>query len=149
MQRREFVGGLPLAALAQPAGRPMVKLGIDLFSVRSQGWTAFQHLDYAARHKAKVVHFSEIRFLGSLSEPHLKQVRAHAEKLGIQVEIGMRSICPTSKAFDPAQGTAEEQLSRMALAAKTIGSPIVRSFLGTMADRENGSIDRNIENTVK
>jgi len=28
-------------------------------------------------------------------------------KLGIEVELGMRSICPTSKAFDPKLGTAE------------------------------------------
>lgn len=153
MRRREFLGAAALAAQAETGraqvGRPKVKLGIDLFSVRSQGWTAFQHLDYAARQKAQVVHFSEIRFLGSLEEPHLAEVRAHAEKLGIEVEIGMRSICPTSTAFDRTQGTAEEQLTRMARSATVVGSRIVRAFLGTAADRAGGAIDRNIENAVK
>jgi sugar phosphate isomerase/epimerase len=107
-------------------------------------------LDYCARWKAKVVHFSEIRFIGSLDEANLRQVRAHAEKLGIQIEIGMRSICPTSKMFDPAQGTAEEQLTRMIHAAKIVGSPIVRAVLGSMADRAGPvPIEGHIENTAQ
>src|SRR6266513_4192372 len=90
---------LASAALLAPRSSPAagnVKFGIDLFSIRSQGWTPFQYLDYCAKWKAKVVHFSEIRFIGNLEEAHLRQVRAHAEKLGIEIEIGMRSICPTS-----------------------------------------------------
>lgn len=125
------------------------RLGLDLFSLRSQGWDAFQFLDYAAKHQIRTVHFSEIRFMGSLEEPHLKKVRAKAEELGIEIELGMRSVCPTSKLFDPKQGTAEQQLQRMIRAAKTVGSPIIRCFLGSMNDRENGEIDRHIESTVK
>src|SRR5258705_5818374 len=102
MLRRTFIAGTSVAALAQTA-MPPIKLGIDLFSIRSSNFTAFEFLDYAAKQGAKVVHFSEIRFIGSLDESNLKKVRAHAEQLGIEVEIGMRSICPTSKAFDPAQ----------------------------------------------
>lgn len=132
-----------------PAAAP-VRFGVDLFSVRSQGWNAFQHLDQCARWKAKVVHFSEIRFLGGLEEDHLKRVRAHAEKLGIELEIGMRSVCPSSKAFDITQGTAEQQILDMVRAARTIGSPIVRAFLGTMADRAGPvPIEGHIRNTVK
>lgn len=128
----------------------MVRLGMDLFSVRSQGWDAFQHLDQCARWQARVVHFSEIRFLGGLEEEHLKRVRAHADRLGIQIEVGMRSICPSSKAFDAAQGSAEEQLLRMVKAAKILGSPIVRAFLGTMADRTGPvPLEAHIENVVK
>lgn len=127
-----------------------MRFGIDLFSVRSSGYSAFEHLDLAAKHNAKVVHFSEIRFMGSLDPEHLKKVRAHADRLGIEIEMGMRSVCPSSKAFDPAQGTAEQQLLRMLDAAKLVGSPIVRAFLGTMADRTGDMpIDGHIENTVK
>ena len=127
-----------------------VRLGIDLFSIRSSGWDAFQYLDYCAKLKAKVVHFSEIRFLGTLEPAHLRKVRAHAQKLGIELEIGMRSICPTSKAFDASQGTAEQQIERMVVSAKEIGSPIVRAFLGTSADRVGPiSIDGHIESAVK
>lgn len=128
-----------------------MRLGIDLFSIRSQGWDAIQYLDFCAKWKAQVVHFSEIRFIGSLEPAHLRKVRAHAEKLGIELELGMRSICPSSKAFDLKQGTAEEQLLRMLESAKVAGSKIVRAFLGTMADRGTGeaSIDRHIENTAR
>ena len=125
------------------------KFGLDLFSIRSQGWNAFEHLDYAARQGASVVHFSEIRFLGGLEKPHLEMVRAHAAKLGVEIEIGMRSICPTSTLFDPKQGTAEEQLTRMLEAAKVIGAKLVRAFLGSSADRTSKTpMERNIENAA-
>ena len=128
----------------------MVKLGIDLFSIRSQGWTPFEYLDYCAKWKAKVVHFSEVRFLGGLEHEHLRKVRDHAARLGIELEIGMRSICPTSKMFDAAQGRAEEQLGTMITAARVIGSRIVRVVLGSMADRTGPApIESHIENTVR
>jgi sugar phosphate isomerase/epimerase len=149
MHRRDFLfcaAATPLLR-AQPAAP--VKLGIDLFSLRSQGWTPFQYLDYCARQNAKVVHFSEIRFIGSLDPQNLRQVRKRAEKLGIEVEIGMKSICPTSKMFDPKEGTAEQQLTRMIAAAKEVGSKIVRAVLGSADDRLTGPIETHIESTVK
>jgi len=151
MQRRSFLAGAaaPFVPLAQ-AQKPSVRLGVDLFSLRSQGWTPFQYLDYCHQWGAKVVHFSEIRFIGSLDPDNLRQVRAHAEKLGIEVEIGMRSICPTSKLFDPAQGNAGEQIGRMIRSAKLVGSPIVRAVLGTSTDRAGEpGIEGHIENTAK
>src|SRR5438445_11838701 len=135
MHRRNFLTAAAVAATPLPAAQP-VRFGVDLFSIRSQGWTPIQYLDYCAKWKAKVVHFSEIRFIGNLEEANLRQVRAHAEKVGIEIEIGMRSICPTSKLFDAAQGTAEEQLSRMIHAARAVGSPIVPFGHGSMADRK-------------
>ena len=147
INRREFLaaGGASLAGAALP-----LRLGIDLFSIRSQGWSPFQMLDYCARSRARVAFFSEISFLGGLEPEHLKKVRAHAEGLGLAVEIGMRSICPSAKMFDAKQGTAEEQLGRMIAAAKVVGSPIVRAVLGTAADRAgDGGIERHIENTVR
>src|SRR5512143_2895004 len=146
MRRRTFLasGAAGLAPQANAQATP-ARLGVDLFSLRSQGWTPFQYLDYCHKWEAKVVHFSEIRFIGSLEPEHLRQVRAHAEKLGIELELGMRSICPTSKLFDPAQGTAEEQLLRMIRSAKTAGSPIVRAVLGSSADRAAPGIEANIE----
>jgi 3-oxoisoapionate decarboxylase len=146
MHRRSFLASS--AALAVPPAP--VRFGVDLFSIRSSGYSPFEYLDYCARLKAKVVHFSEIRFIGNLEDAHLRRVRAHAGKLGIGLELGMRSICPTSKAFDASQGTASEQLLRAARAARTVGSPIVRAFLGTMADRAAPHyIEGNIESTVK
>jgi hypothetical protein len=139
---------VPFAAMASPPAAA-VKPGIDLFSVRSQNWTPFQYLDYSAAHGAKVVHFSEVRFIGNLEPENLRQVRQYAEKLGIEVEIGMKSICPTSKMFEPKDGTAEEQLTRMIGAAKIVGSRIVRAVLGSSDDRRPGPIERHIESTVQ
>lgn len=129
MTRRELlIAAGASAASGVLAADGAVRLGMDLFSLRTQGWSPFEYLDYCARWKAKVVHFSEIRFLGGLEDDHLRKVRQHADPLGIEIEIGMRSICPTSKAFDPKQGSAEEQITRMLHAAKVVGSPIVRCF---------------------
>jgi 3-oxoisoapionate decarboxylase len=153
MLRRTFVAGSGVAALAQSQGaqsRPKAKLGIDLFSIRSSGYTPFEFLDYSAKHGANVVHFSEIRFIGNLEPDNLRKVRAYAEKLGIELELGMRSICPRSQSFDASQGTAEQQIEHMLVSAKLVGSPIVRCFLGTMNDRVGPiPIEGHIENTIK
>ena len=137
------------APLASQASALPVKLGIDLFSIRSQGWTPFQYLDYCAAQQAKVVHFSEIRFIGNLETDNLRKVRAYAGQKGIEIEIGMKSICPTSKMFEPKDGTAEEQLARMIAAAGMVGSGIVRCVLGSAEDRRPGPIDRHIDSMVK
>lgn len=150
MERRRFFYAAAAASAFAQERKPPVRFGIDLFSIRSQGWSPFDYLDYCAKLKAKVVHFSEIRFLGGLKTDHLQRIRRHAENLGLDLEVGMRSICPTSKAFDPSQGTAQQQLLRMLDVARTLGSPIVRAFLGTMADRTGGPpIEAHIENTIR
>ncbi|SPF35070.1 Xylose isomerase domain protein TIM barrel [Candidatus Sulfopaludibacter sp. SbA4] len=153
VSRRTLLGA-GAAALAPQGTRAAaggkVKFGLDLFSVRSQGWTPMQHLDFAAKWGVEVVHFSEVRFLGGLEEDNLRKVRARAGELGIEVEIGMLSICPTSKMFNKSQGTAEEQLTRMIDAAKTVGSRIVRCVLGSSADRTGEiPLEAHIENTAK
>ncbi len=148
MNRRAFLASSAISLTALPA-KGNVKLGIDLFSLRAEKWSAFQFLDYCAAQHVDLVHFSEIRFLGSLEPAHLKAVRAHAEKLNLEVEIGMKSICPTSKMFDRSQGTAEEQLGRMVDSAQIIGSKIVRAVLGSADDRKPGPLSARIEDTVK
>ncbi|MGD1071144.1 MAG: TIM barrel protein [Bryobacteraceae bacterium] len=149
MTRRSVLALGTLAPLtAQQAASP-IKLGIDLYSLRSQGWTPFQYLDYCAARKVRVVHFSEVRFLGNLERDNLRKVRAYAEQKGIEIEIGMKSICPTSKMFDAKQGTAEEQLARMIAAAVIVGSKIVRCVLGSWEDRAPGPINAHIDSTVR
>jgi len=128
----------------------VARLGLDTYSLRSQNWTAFQQLDYCAAQGVQVVHFSEPRLIGGLEAAHLERVRAHADSLGLELEVGMLSICPTSGIFDPAQGTAEEQLGRMIDAARICGSPLVRCVLGNAFDRRMpGGIERHIEETLK
>jgi sugar phosphate isomerase/epimerase len=119
------------------------RTGVDLFSVRSQKWTPFESLDYCAKLGVKVVHFSELQYLGSLDEANLTKVRDRAKQLGLSIEVGTRTCCPTSKSFDPKQGTGEEQMLRAMNAAHLTGSPIVRTFMGTMADRD--PIERHMD----
>jgi sugar phosphate isomerase/epimerase len=119
------------------------RIGVDLFSLRSQKWTPFESLDYCAKLGAKVVHFSELQYLGPLDDANLRQVREHAAKLGVSIEVGTRTCCPTSKSFDPKLGTPEDQMLRAINAARLTGSPIVRTFMGTSADRD--PIERHME----
>lgn len=138
--------GAALGARPRAAAAP-VRFGVDMYSLGAQNWTPFEQLDFAAKWKVKVVHFSEIRFLGTLDPENLRKVRSRADELGIDIEIGMRSICPTSAMFDKAQGTAEQQLTKMIDAARMVRSPIVRAVLGSSADRLGG-IERHIESMV-
>ena len=165
MQRRDFLAGLagvtalPAAASTQvPAAAPAAapRLGVDLFSLRSQEMDPYQLLDYCAKFGVKTVHFSEIRFLGSLEEEHVRRVAEHAERLGIEIEIGMRSICPTSSAFDPRAGKAADQLMKVVEAATVAKCKLVRAFLGTFNDRKKGApgskkepIESHIEKTIE
>ncbi len=134
---------MPMTPPLMYAADPAPRLGVDLFSVRSQKWTPFESLDYCAKLGAKLVHFSELQYLGSLDETNLLAVRDHAKKLDVAIEVGTRTFCPTSKSFDPKQGTAEEQMLRALNAARVTGSPIVRTFMGTSNDRD--PIERHIE----
>lgn len=160
MQRRTFlattlatsaVSALATRANAQtPGAKPPVRVGVDIYSIQSQNFTPFQSLDYCKNLGVKVVHFSEIRFLGNLEPDNLKKVREYAGKLDIDLEIGMRSICPSSTMFDAAQGTAEEQLGKMIQSAKIIGSPIVRCVLGSASERSGKiPLEGHIDNTIK
>jgi sugar phosphate isomerase/epimerase len=159
MQRRTFLASalattaastLARRAQAQTVAKTPVRIGVDIYSLQSQNFTPFQSLDYCHNLGVKVVHFSEIRFLGNLEPDNLKKVREYAANLNIDLEIGMRSICPSSTMFDAAQGTAEEQLGKMIQSAKIIGSPIVRCVLGS-ANERSGKIplEGHIQNTIQ
>ncbi|MCX6951599.1 MAG: sugar phosphate isomerase/epimerase, partial [Verrucomicrobia bacterium] len=72
-----------------------------------------------------------------------------AADLGITIYAGSWSICPTSKAFRPNRGTAEEHLRLGLRVAKALGSPVFRVVLGTMEDRKTeGGIQARIADTV-
>lgn len=139
MTRRGFLGTVPLmqtTLTTMKAADTNPRVGVDLFSIRNQKWTPFESLDYCAKLGAKLVHFSELSYLGSLEEANLRQVRAYADKLGVRIEIGTRTCNPGSKSFDPKQGTGEEQMLRAINVARVTGSPIVRTFMGTSLDRD-------------
>jgi sugar phosphate isomerase/epimerase len=127
-----------------------VRLGIDVYSLRSQRWDAFRILEYCRGLGARVVHFSEVRFLGGLEDSHLRAVRRRAAELDLELEIGMLSICPSSILFDASQGAPEDQLSQLIGAAECIGSPIVRAVVGNARDRRSViPFEQCLRNTVE
>jgi 3-oxoisoapionate decarboxylase len=127
-----------------------MKLGVDTYSLRWQGWDAFQLLDYAASQRLDNVHFSERRFLGSFSDDFLLAIKTKAADLGISVEIGMMSFDKYSHYFDPSLGSGEQQLVDMARAAKVVGSPVVRCLLGDAADRGGSTpIEQHIDECIR
>lgn len=112
-----------------------MKLGVDSFSLRWQGWDAFQILEYAAAQGLDNVHFSERRFFTSLEEDYLTALRRRAAELKLTIEVGLLSFDKYAGAFDASLGTGEKQLATMARAAKVVGSKVVRCVLGFQADR--------------
>ena len=112
-----------------------MRLGIDTYSLRWQGWDAFQFLEYAAGLGLENVHFSERGNLVSFDEDYLRALKRRADELGVTIELGMLSFDKHARLFNPALGTGEQQLIDMARAASVVGSPIVRCVLGSAEDR--------------
>lgn len=129
-----------------------MKLGADLFSLRFNNWNAFEYLDYAAKIGLEVVMYPDPTFLESLDAGYLAEVKAHAGGLGVEIQLGMDSICETSTRFPAERGSATEQLTAMLHAAQVLGSPILRCLLGSNADRHTTAagvtFEQQLQNTV-
>jgi sugar phosphate isomerase/epimerase len=148
-----------LAALASvvtqataPAQSRQHRIGVDSFSIRFNEWTAVQCLDYMSKIKVQVAHLSTTRELSAIlkEEGALKQVRVHAERLGIALEVAMSSICPTARAFNPKLGTAEEQVGNGLNAARILGTKVMRVFMGAATERSKAvPIEAHMESTIR
>lgn len=157
--RRNFLqttAGLGMAALTAPTShaqqrkRRNLKLGFDNFSIRAFGWKAPQLLDYAATQKVDVVLFSDLDVYENHSDAYLKDVGKKAADLGIEVQVGTGSICPSAKSFNPKYGTAEEHLALLIRVAKTMGTGVARCYQGTADDRKlPGGLPARWKDTIK
>jgi len=126
-----------------------MKLGVDVYSIRSQGWDAFEYLEYCQRTGFNVVHFSDLVPFEGTDDAYLRQVRARAEALGLSLETGMGSICPSSASFYDEPGDAVVQVREMLHVASLLGSPVLRCLLGGAADRRSATpLRTHIENTL-
>jgi sugar phosphate isomerase/epimerase len=114
--------------------RPL-RLGVDTYSLRWQGFSAFDFVDYAAEHGLDNVHFSSRANFDSLEPDHLRTLKQHADARSVALEMGMGSFDRFASTFHPEYGTAEQQLTEMLRAAEVVGSRWVRCFLGVQADR--------------
>jgi 3-oxoisoapionate decarboxylase len=141
-----------LAAASRSArrnGHPGHRLGLDNFSVRGMGWKAPQLVDYSASLGCTSLFISDLDAFDSLEDAALTKIREQAATKGLQIHLGTWSVCPTSKAFKPNRGTADEHLALGIRAAKAIGSPVIRVALGTWEDRlTDGGINRHIESLL-
>jgi sugar phosphate isomerase/epimerase len=138
----------PAAAWAADGRRP--PLGLDNFAVRAMGWKATELVDYAASLACDSLFITDLDAFESLEASSLRSLRARATARGLANQVGTWSICPTSKAFRPNRGTAEEHLALGLRVAHEVGSPVLRVVLGTWEDRlTDGGIARHIEETVR
>jgi sugar phosphate isomerase/epimerase len=152
--RRLFLQSLAAASLAAPVCRAeaarKIKVGLDNFAVRAMGWRAPQLLDFAASLKCDTLLISDLPALESLDDGYLRDVKAKADGLGLEIYLGSWSICPTSVRFKKDWGTAEEHVRLGLRCAKTLGSPIFRVILGASDDRKTpGGIRARIADTVQ
>ena len=127
-----------------------LKLGFDNYSIRALGWKAPRLLDYAARLKVDAILLSNLEVYESHGGPYLREIKARADALGIEVQVGMLSICPGSKLFSNRFGSAQEQLKLTLHIAKALGSRVARCVLGHADDRRGGGgIAARMAQTVK
>lgn len=134
----------------QTAKRRNLKLGFDNFSVRAMGWKAPQLLDYAAKLKVDTVLFSDLDVYENLSEAHLKEIRKKADDLGLEVQAGTGSICPSAKSFNNKYGTAEEHLQLLICVARMLGTRVARCYQGTADDRKlPGGLEARWKDTIR
>jgi len=132
------------------SGAKKLKLGFDNFAIRAMNWKAPALLDYAASLKLDSILISDLDAYDSFEDKYLKEVKAKADDLGIQIHAGSWSICPTSKVFKNKWGTAEEHLALGIRVAKALGSPVFRCVLGTGDDRKTeGGIEARMADTAK
>ena len=156
MLRRTFLQTLPAAAAtlgaSAAADRP-IKLGFDTYSLRAFKWTGVQLLDYAASQKLDTIQFSALADYGPLTPENLSQVKERAAQLNIAIDSGMGCICETSKSFGKDvkdARPAREQLLEGLRVAKTVGSKVMRCYMGSADDRLGpGGIERHMETTIK
>lgn len=155
MTRRHFLqtSALSTAALALGQARaavPGLMIGIDHFAVRATGWKAAQHIDYAASLKLDTCFISELGVFESFEDGYLQGLKDQADKAGVKLYIGTSSVCGTSNTWKPTYGTPEETLALTIKAAKKLGSPVARCYLGNQKDRSSdGGIQKHIEETIK
>lgn len=152
MQRRTFLqsSAALAAASAAPAASFQIPLGFDTYSLNRSGFKAIQFLDYAASQKLDTIQLSSLGDFESLDPAYLQKVKDHAARLGIPVQTGMGSICPSAATFDRNATDPAAYVLRGLRASKAVGSTVMRCYLGNSQDRRGKiPIEGHIENTVK
>ena len=137
-------------AVGADAEKQPLKLGFDNFSVRALGWKADQLIDFAAEQKVDTILFSDLDVYENHEEAYLKDLKAKADGLGIEIQAGTGGICPSAHRFSDKWGSAEEHLKLTLRVAHTLGSKAARCYQGFGADRQSeGGLQARMKDTVK
>jgi sugar phosphate isomerase/epimerase len=129
---------------ATPA--PAVELGSIDGSVGGNNFTPIQFLDYLSSIKLTWAMLS-LPAATLADEAALRAIRAHADQLGIRLQLAFGSVCPSSKSFNPQNGSVEEQTARGLRASQIFGATCMRCVLGL--DPERPQIEMHIDNMIK
>jgi sugar phosphate isomerase/epimerase len=127
-----------------------LKLGFDNYALRSLGWKAPRLLEHAASLKVDSILLSDLDVYENHSEAHLREIKTRADALGIEIQAGTLSICPSSVLWTDRFGSPEEHLKLTIRVAKALGSNIARCVLGKVDDRKSpGGIEARMAEVVK
>jgi len=113
-----------------------LKLGFDNYSIRALGWKAPRLLEYAASLGLDTVLFSDLDVYENFSDAYLRNVRAQAKDLGIEIQAGTGGICRASGFWNGKWGAPEKLLRTTIRVARALGSPVARCYLGWIGDRK-------------
>ena len=149
MDRRMFVLGTAAAAVQASrlfAQRAAVELGSIDGSVGGNQFTPVQFLDYLSSIKLTWAMISlPADVVGN--EAAIRQIRSHADRLGIKLQLAHGSVCPSSRSFNAQLGTVEEQVTRALKASQIFGATCMRCVLGGVPERPQ--IEMHIDNMIK
>jgi sugar phosphate isomerase/epimerase len=152
MRRREFLASTLAAAGARPliSAGPNLALGYDTYSIRAFSMKAMEHLEFAAAHKLDAVQLSSLGDFESLDAAHLAKVKQRAKELNILIDGGTGCICPSARAWRPANGDPNENLAKAIRVAAAVGAKSLRCYLGDSVDRLGPHpIEKHMENTIR
>src|SRR3954452_16476539 len=151
MDRRAFLASSAAAALSSsrlfgwsPAAT--VELGSIDGSVGGDNFTAVQFLDYLSSIKLTWAMIS-LPPAVLADEAAIRQIREHADGLGIKLQLAIGSVCPSSRSFNAQLGTVEAQVARGLKASQIFGATCMRCVLA--GDPERPQIDMHVDNMVK
>ncbi len=73
----------------------MIKIGLDTFTIRDLNLDPFQILDYVKAHELEGAQFGSLRQISpSLDPGYLKEIRAHADRLGLYSHVSVGTCNP-------------------------------------------------------
>ena len=150
MDRRHFILGTAAAALH--ASRlsawhaASVELGSVDGSVGGNQFTPAQYLDHFASLKLT---WAQISLPPAIlaDEAAVRQVKDHADRLGLKLQLAFGTMCPSARSFNPKNGTLDEQVARALRASQIFGARCMRCILG--GDPERPQIEMHMDNMIK